>query len=197
MSEPQKKRQKTKSWMQQYFDDFDAKEKLVNDQSESCAAKLHYIDDSETPQIVVGATGKGGHAEMYALTQFIRNVCEFKTDKLEEYQERGLEIECPAKSCCQRCSIILGALGFSAVAGDYEKTLFKEVTKRRLVKGKYVNRKVKQKVGTEVCHGDTYKVEMPMGKTEWGLAPEIRTFLGRYLNKTEQELLSIGTLAGY
>jgi hypothetical protein len=180
--------------MKEYWENFQAEEGYVNNQSESCGAKLiHFVEDDDDAHRIAGATGKCGHAEMHALWQFIRNVCKYDVDRLEDCIEWGLYIECPAKSCCVRCSIILGGLRFQSWPGSYVKKIYK--TKRVKRSGKW--RIQKTQIGTQNCYGETYKTEEKMGKTEWALHPDLRKFLAGYFELTEQDILNIGTLTGY
>jgi hypothetical protein len=195
---PAPKRRKSDRWLREYWDDFYAEERDWNDGAQSCGAKLHYTDAAGQGWIIAGSTGQGaGHAEMHALTQFIRNVCNFNEDTLTEHIDRGLHIECPAKACCVRCSIVLGALHFTGTDGDYEKTVTRtRMATVRLANGRMGRRKREYDV-TVTATSDTFKTLQRMGSTEWSMPPDIRTFLARYLEITEQDVLNIRDLYGF
>jgi hypothetical protein len=122
LEEPKKKAKTL--WYEEYWKAFDAvRNDDWNDGQEACGAKLYYYTSGNVRELIVGATNQGaGHAEMHALKQFFSDVCDNKSDNLKAYQDRGLEIECTAKACCLRCSIILGALGFTAATDDTYKS---------------------------------------------------------------------------
>lgn len=65
-----------------------------------------------------GATGVGGHAEMNALLKVLADLGDLDT----VIATGGKTVECTAKPCCYRCSVVLGLLGFSAHSDDTTKT---------------------------------------------------------------------------
>lgn len=192
------KRQKTSTWLQDYWDAFEAdRNDDWNDGAQDCGAKLHYLDDSGQAQFIAGGTGSGaGHAEMHALTQFIRNVCNSNMVTLKTYIDRGPEIECTAKACCVRCSIVLGALGFSG-RDVVTHTTTMQTRIRTVTRGDRQYRRREQVPVTHTSTAYTYKSMKRMGSTEWSMPPDIRTFLAGYLRITEQDVLNIRDLYGF
>lgn len=91
------------------YEAFLATEKEVEDGKQDCSATIHYMSGAEDVGSVSGATGEGnGHAEMSALYWFLSVYCK---GNHETFGNALLEVECLAKSCCMRCSAILGLLG--------------------------------------------------------------------------------------
>ena len=90
------------------YEAFRATEEEIDDGKQDCTATIHYMSGAEKVGSVSGSTGEGnGHGEMSALFWFLVDTC--KGDH-ETFGDALLEVECLAKSCCMRCSAILGLL---------------------------------------------------------------------------------------
>jgi hypothetical protein len=120
------------AWFLEQWNKFSApRDDKSNDGAQECGAYLLYKDSAGTaqPPIRGETVAKEGHAEMNALNRFLRDQCGYDGSKLKEFQTRNgdkkdpvLAIDCTAKPCCVRCSIVLGALGFWATPGTSKTT---------------------------------------------------------------------------
>jgi hypothetical protein len=111
----------TYNWVDSWTE-FDALQRDVGDGVPECVATIYWIFGKSYGN-VKGATKSGrGHAEIDCLCNLV-DLCSEKQWDLNTFFSEGIfEVSCENKSCCWRCSAVLGALGVTADEKTFKTT---------------------------------------------------------------------------
>ena len=118
-----RRREDERTLLDEGYAKFTAREHTHGDGKLACKVILHVdlIDGEEAVDGIrdgyAGATGKGeGHAEMNALQQIV----EAFNSSVDDFGKYSFRIECLEKSCCVRCSAVMGLIGATPVGRTYK-----------------------------------------------------------------------------
>ncbi len=91
---------------------FSAPERSHTDGKGSCQATLYYHTrgSGRAKHMPIVKSGDG-HAEVQAVSEFVRQKCSYRLDLYAEYQAAGIGMKCQEKAVCRKCATFLGLMG--------------------------------------------------------------------------------------